>query len=257
MVVNLGGAVGGGLFDNNRAAIRGQINIRRAREQRLDIEDFSYTQSGLIEERIRLERDLNSVIAEETQLRYRLIQQEAAEALDVPSEQRGLNVALSQLREFAGVTPSTSGFPNQRQLGDLLGNIGSQLAGLEGPSLDALLERSSSTTDTRPFAVKREGTQSVGRYIQDFVSDRYNFDLPNSFVDLYNQQIGSARATDASEELSLQRQEIEIRQTNNDLLGDLNDVMDEFINLLSTNPVAEQAARFYTSYFPSSEFGGP
>ena len=232
----VGGAVGGGAFDNNRAAIRGQINIREAREQRLDEENFNYAQSGLIEERIRLERDLNSVIAQETQLRYRLIQQEAAEALDVPSEQRGLNVALSRLREFTGVTPSTSGYPNQLQLGDLLGNIGGQLAGLEGPSLDALQERSGG---------------NIGRHIQEFVSDRYNFNLPNSFVDLYNQQVGSARATDASEELSLQREEIEIRQTNNDLVEDLNDVIGELIELFRTN------LNPYTARFPSSEFGGP
>ena len=225
--------------------IAGQRGARRREadaQRQEDIEDFNFTQNNLIGERIRLERDLNSVIAQETQLRYRLIQQEAAEALDVPSEQRRLNEVLSRLTAFRGVTPSTSGVPQQRQLGDLLGNVGAQLAGLEGPSLDALQEISGG---------------NIGRYIQDFASEQYNFNLPNSFVDLYNQQIGSARATDASEELSLQRQEIEIRQTNNDLLGDLNDVMDEFINLLSTSSVVEQAASFYTTYFPSSEFGGP
>ena len=96
------------------------------------------------------------------------------------------DVTSSTPGRFTSVTPSTSGYPNQLELGDLLGNIGGQIAGLEGPSLDALQEISGG---------------NIGKYIQEFVRDRYNFDLPNSYVDLYNQQIGSARATDASEEL--------------------------------------------------------
>ena len=217
-------------------------------------EEYQYTSNVLIEERIRLERDLSAAIAEETQLRYRLIQQEAARALNIPSEQRGLNVALSELRQFSGVTPSTSGYPRQLQLGELLGDIGGQLAGLEGASLDALFERA-----TRPNLSSPPNDGDIGRYIQEFVSDQYNFDLPNSFVDLYDQQIGSARATDASEQLALQREEIETRQINNDRLSDLNDVMDEltitmnafFGNILSAT--GGQADFF----FPRSEYGGP
>ena len=179
-----------------------------ATEQNLEATEQRYT--GLLSERLQIERALTDQMHAELNARLNLTQHLATEALDLPTEQLSLNEAIANLRNSAGQQARTSGTLAQREALRGVLDVAGGFAGLEGGSLTAL------------SAAARRAGESQRSYIRSFIERTTGFNISNEHLDLIQQQIGSAGAREQQEDLSLRREQLNLTRTNNDNLDALN-----------------------------------
>ena len=172
-------------------------------------------------QRIQVGRDLIRVMNDETQLRYQQVQHMAQERLDSMNELRNLNVAIHGLKDYAGIAAIPAGMPKNLEAHQQWTSVLGQISGLEDSTMSAI-ER-----------MAQEHGQSIGQYISSFITRTTGFDIPKGGLQDIMQQWGSASAAESAEDLSFQMQTTALRQRNNDLISENNDLLKDLMSYLN------------------------